>query len=166
MKQRRIQLSYPKKVSSGTRQSPLKSLKHVSIKSFIRRPNKIFFVFLSSVVFLCLAVVLYNFQDLLPHFKVSSREVVRPNTAASDINVFYSALKKNNIQFDNLKNATESATLVVHLSNGGYAYLDFNRDPAMQAELLALIISRVTVETPQKKPKYIDLRHEKAIVKF
>lgn len=166
MKRRRIQLSYPKKVRGGVRQSPLQSIKHISVRDFIKRPNKMFFVLLLSVVFLLLAAVLYNFQDLLPRFRTSSKEIVKPNVEASDINTFYTALKKKNIQFDNLKNATESSTLVVHLTNGGYAYLDFNRDPGMQADTLSLIIQRVTIESPQKKLKYIDLRHQKAIVKF
>lgn len=144
--------------------NPFKKLR--TQRGFSLRPGKMFFVFLVSVLFFITAIAAYQLQPFFPKFGVRTTEVISPNVSASSLGVFNAALKQKGIQFDTMKVATESPTVVVFLSKGGYAYLDLNTDVEAQVSLLSRILSRITVDNPNKKIKYIDLRHEKAIVGF
>lgn len=133
---------------------------------FSFKPTRTTLVFFFSILFLFLCIVAYSFQSIFPKFKTGGDVIVSPKVGSSSLGVFNTALKDKNIQFDTMKVATESPTLVVFLSNGGYAYLDLNTNPETQTALLSRILSRILVDNPNKKVKYIDLRHEKAIVGF
>lgn len=113
-----------------------------------------------------ICLILYQFQSIFPKFRTGSTIVVSPDVGPSSLGSFNTALKDKNIQFDTMKVATESPTLIIFLSNGGYAYLDLNTNAQIQTELLSRILSRILVDNPSKKLKYVDLRHEKAIVGF
>lgn len=135
-------------------------------KGLLKKPDKMFYAFLLSALFVTVAFILTQFPSILPKFQGRKTEIVSPQVSASSLGVFNAALKAKNIQFDTMKTATESPTLVVFLSNGGYAYLDLNTDAQAQVLLLSRILSRVGIDSPSKKIKYIDLRHEKAVIGF
>lgn len=145
--------------------NPFKKIRNA--RKFNVKLGKIFIFFCVSVLFLVLAIIAYFMQPFIPKFgDNSTAEIISPNVSASSLGVFNAELKQKNIQFDTMKIATESPTVVIFLSNGGYAYLDLNTDASAQVTLLSRILSRITVDNPNKRIKYIDLRHEKAIVGF
>lgn len=109
---------------------------------------------------------MYGFPSILPTFESGSEEIIAPNASKPNLSTFNTQLKSKNIQFDTMKVATESPTVVVYLSSGAYAYLDLNTDAKAQVDLLSLILSRVSQEANSKKLKYVDLRLDKPVVKF
>lgn len=123
-------------------------------------------IFLCVLVFFLLSLAVYTFQDLIPRFSVDTQDIVSPNSTVSKDADFKSALQKFRVPFESLRYATESPTLVVQLSPDTYAYLNTSLSAFSQVKLLANILSRLSIQEKEKKFKYIDLRFEKAIVRY
>ncbi len=165
MKKRLFSLSRTHSSEHKVFTNPFKKVRaRKSIK--LAKPGKTHLVLFLSFVFLLICVVLYNFPSILPVFESGSQEIIAPNALKPSLSVFNTQLKSKNIQFDTMKVATESPTVVVYLSDGAYAYLDLNTDAASQVDLLSLILSRISQEANSKKLKYVDLRFDKPVVKF
>lgn len=165
MKKRLFSLSKTHASTGHNRMNPLRKVRRGQ-KLSLKKPTKPFYFLIVSVLFLVLCVVLYNMQDLLPKLNGRTEAIVTPNISAPNLSKFNAHLKEYNIQFDTMRVATESPTVVVYLSSGAYAYLDLNTDPKAQADLLSVILARINREPSNQKLKYVDLRFEKPIVKY
>lgn len=150
---RNIGSAHHKKVRSGKKLS-------------LGKPSKQFLLLIVSFLFLFSCIALAAFPSILPTFGSSNEKILAPNASTQSLSVFNTQLKSKNIQFDTMRVATESPTVVVYLSSGAYAYLDLHTDAKAQADLLSLILSRITAETQPKKLKYVDLRYDKPVVKY
>lgn len=128
--------------------------------------KKTLVVFLIGLGFFTLSMLAYRFKNVVPSLDSDTGALVRPDTQPQDSTAFKNELVANGIQFESLTYATQSSTLIVKMPYGAYAYLNTVLDPSSQVHLLANILSRVTIENKGKTLKYIDLTHEKAIVKF
>lgn len=122
--------------------------------------------FVIGICFFILSVVAYKFQSFVPHISSDTATLIRPDSVIPGTDVFRKELVRYGIQFESIAYATQSSTLVVKLPRNVYAYLSTTLNPSSQARLLANILSRVAIENKGKILKYIDLTHEKAIVKF
>jgi len=133
-----------------------------------RQPQKknIFLILTLTIFFFFLALLLYKFQNLFPHFVTDSKIIVRPDSTNKDYSDLIHELKDNNIEFDSIKEASQSSTAIVLLKDGSYVYFNSSMDFSSQAKILSGILSRLSIENPNKKLKYIDLRFDKAVVKF
>ncbi len=165
MKKRLFNLSKTHASSGRVHSNPFRKIRNRK-KLSLQKPNRAFVIFGLSCLFLFICIVLYSFPSVLPQFESNTGTIVTPNTTVPSLSLFNSHLKSKNIQFDTMRVATESPTVVVYLSNGGYAYLDLNTPPAPQVDLLSLILSRISSEANPKKLKYVDLRADKPVIKF
>lgn len=138
-----------------------------SVKRHPTKNSKFLLLFFGiGVVFFALAIVLYMFQNKIPRIEMPSNAIVRPDSAKRDEINFTKAFKEQGLVFESIAYATESPTLIVKLPEGAYAYLNSSEDPKPAIKILKSILSRISIEQKNKKLKYIDLRFEKAIVKF
>lgn len=112
------------------------------------------------------ALYVYIPQLLKLTAQSSSDTIISPNQVSSVSLNLQQALTRENILFDSIERATESAAIVVHLKSGGYVYFDSSMNYSSQAKLLGSLLSRISIEEKNKKVRYIDMRFEKAIVKF
>jgi len=165
MKKRLFSLSKTHASTGHIRINPLRRVRKGK-KLSLGRPTRPILLLVLSVAFLLLCVVVYNMQDLLPKFNGRTEAIVIPNAPAPSLSLFNKQLKEKNIQFDTMRIATESPTIVVYLSSGAYAYLDMNTDAKAQVDLLSMILARINREPSVQKLKYVDLRYEKPIVKY
>ncbi|MGE5042302.1 MAG: hypothetical protein ACM3IJ_05380 [Candidatus Levyibacteriota bacterium] len=118
----------------------------------------------AALVLLLAYIYIPRFIRLTPAHDTSA--IVSPNQVTSTALSLQEALSRENIQFDSIEKATESAAVVVHLATGGYVYFDNALNYSSQAKLLSALLSRISIEEKNKKVRYIDMRFEKAIVKF
>lgn len=128
--------------------------------------KKTLIILLAGIVFFALSILAYKFQNLVPRVQSDTNTLVRPDSQVQDSVAFKKELIRYGVQFESIAYATQSSTLIVRLPGDAYAYLNTNLDPSSQARLLSNILSRVSIENKGKILKYIDLTHEKAIVKF
>lgn len=119
-----------------------------------------------GVCFFALSILAYKFHNLVPRIPSEMGTLVRPDSSSQDSSVFKKELVRYGIQFESITYATQSSTLIVKLAQDAYAYLDTTLSPSSQVRLLSDILSRVAIDNKGKTLKYIDLTHEKAIVKF
>ncbi len=133
-----------------------------------RRPQKknIFLILALALFFFFLALFLYKFQNLFPHFVSDSKIILRPDSIKKDYSDLARALKDNNVDFDSIKEASQSSAVIVSLKDGSFAYLTRSMDFVSQVKILSGILSRISIENPNKKLRYIDLRFDKAVIKF
>ncbi len=110
----------------------------------------------------------YTAFIFLPAFFPTHEEnfIISPNQIPTEKQDLKKMLSEKNIPFSTMYKASESSTLVVKLSSGGYVYFDLSKDLSSQAGLLSTLLDRMTIEEKNKKIQYIDMRFEKAIVKF
>jgi len=110
----------------------------------------------------------YTAFIFLPVFFPAHEEnfIISPNQIPTEKQDLKKMLSEKNIPFSTMYKASESSTLVVKLSSGGYVYFDLSKDLSSQAGLLSTLLDRMTIEEKNKKIQYIDMRFEKAIVKF
>lgn len=129
--------------------------------------SKFVFILLAIGVGFCIfSILLYYFQSMLPRFSMDSSNVITPNSVVRQDVTYKEALIKQGIVFESLTYATESPTLIVKLPNGAYAYFNATEDPTSSVKLLGSILGRLSIEDKTKKLKYVDLRFDKAVVKF
>lgn len=146
--------------SITTRNVPSGAVKHE------KKSKRVILLFAVGVLFFAAALAVFYFQSLLPHITLNSGTVVSPASSLKDVNLLQDELKKNNIAFDSVSEATTSPSFVVSLKDGSYAYMSKTENISSQAKLLSSILSRIAIESPNKKLKYIDLRFDKAVIKF
>lgn len=113
-----------------------------------------------------IAAAIYSLRFFFPHVVVAPSSIVKPNDTHNKSLSFEDALKAENIEYTSLSYASQSSTLIVTFPDKSYAYFDTGLSPTGQAKLLEKILSRMRIEKPHAKLKYIDLRFEKAVVKF
>jgi hypothetical protein len=123
-------------------------------------------LFFSGVIFFILMLSLYYFKNLLPHPAYESEKILSPGVQQGNDLDFRKALRKYNINFESINQATLSSTLIVKLDKNSYVYFNLSKDSVSQAKILSEVLRRSLIENPDKKLKYIDLRFDKAVVKF
>ncbi len=128
--------------------------------------KNIFVILVLAVFFFLLALFLYKFQNLFPHFVSDSKNILRPDSVKKDYSDLKRSLKDSSIDFDSIKEASQSPAVIVTLKDGSYVYFNSTMDFSSQVKILSGILSRFSIENPNKKLKYIDLRFDKAVLKF
>ena len=110
----------------------------------------------------------YTAFSFVPAFFPAHEEnfIISPNQIPTEKQDLKKMLTEKKIPFTTMYKASESSTLVVKLASGGYVYFDVSKDLKSQAGLLSSLLDRITIEEKNKKIQYIDMRYEKAIVKF
>lgn len=132
----------------------------------VNKKGRVFLLLSLALLFFVLSLVLYKFQYLFPNISTDNPEVLRPVSMKKEHLDLTSALVKNNIDFESVKESTQSSTIIVALSNKSFVYFKLSSDVESQAKLLSSLLSRIAIENPNKKLSYIDLRFDKAVVKF
>ncbi|MBP9815439.1 MAG: hypothetical protein KBC63_03895 [Candidatus Levybacteria bacterium] len=136
-------------------------------KTGIKKRNGILFIlFFTGTFIFTTSIILYIYQDNIPKIVLPSSTTIMSPRAAEEEESIPTMLQKEGVVFEKIYYATESPTIVVRLPDDAYAYLLTNADSASQVKLLKNILSRLQIESKNKKLKYVDLRFEKPIIKF
>lgn len=133
-----------------------------------KKRKKLFFIIFIFVGVGALLLGGYSAISVIPAIFPAHEEnfIISPNQIPTEKQDLRKLLTEKNIQFNAIYKASESSTLVVSLSKGGYVYFDLSKDLESQTGLLSTLMDRMTIEEKNKKIQYIDMRYEKAIVKF
>lgn len=131
-----------------------------------RKRSEIVFLFYGLFCLVLFLAAIFLSLFFFPHRVVAPSYIINPNDNKNWSEGFEKELGKQGIEFDSLSYASQSSTLIVKLKNDAYVYMNTSISPSGQVKLLKTILSRMTIENPDKKVKYVDLRFEKAVVKF
>lgn len=124
-------------------------------------------IFLSTVGILVAVLLFGAWRFLSPMIlggSDASGKLVRPLGAQVSLGDLRSRLSDKNINMESLDYASESGVIEGQIREGAKVYFSISSDPSWQVDSLYLIISRTTIDN--KKPKTIDLRNTRPIVKF
>lgn len=122
-------------------------------------------IFFSSFIFFGITLILFFLRDHLPKPNLKSH-LISPETENNRSLVFRKEIEDNKIYFESLSFATTSATLILKLDNDSFSYLDLEKDPVTQVKILSELLNRIEIQNAEKNLDYIDLRFERAVVKF
>lgn len=160
---------HPRTIKVFRKNLPASASPKVVTNGAVKKDKKFgwtFILFLTGIFIFGASLCLFYFQDLLPHVHQTTIQIVKPNAVVQGSQQLANSLHKNNIPYESITSATESPSFIVKLPSNTYAYFSATEDISSQARLLSDILSRVSIENPNKKLKFVDLRFEKAIIKF
>lgn len=121
---------------------------------------------MGGILFFVFTLSLFFLKEYLPKPQLKSSSIISPEVENNKVENFRKELKKKGINYESITLATTSSTMIVKLGKDSYAYVNTLKDPIAQIKILSEILVRLGIENPDKKIKYIDLRFEKAVVKY
>lgn len=125
--------------------------------------------FLALVTF---AVVYFVFNALMSGILAlttrsigGSEQILKPIGQTTQVSDLAQKLKDKNIIFDELRESSNAASLIIgKVRDGPRVYFSKNIEADWQVNSLQLILLKLTIDN--KKPSLIDLRFDHPIVKF
>lgn len=124
--------------------------------------SKLLIIFFGALL---IFILFFVGKTLLPFLSASgSEKIVRPVGKQTTLSDLKNKLSDRNIKMESLEEASESGTFIGRIRDGAEVYFSQNQDVLWQVNSLYLIIARTTIDN--KKPKVIDMRSVRPIVKF
>lgn len=121
------------------------------------------------VVFLLLEI--FTFFSKIVSFKNPSSQIIAPSIKVNSVLEFEKKLKEKNIQFEKIEISSQSGRILGFFPDNLQVIFSQDKDIDYQVSSLQLIIQRFTIDNNllsggNKKPKIVDLRFDKPIVRF
>jgi hypothetical protein len=137
-------------------------------REFRRKTKRIYTILLVIIglagLFLLLFVAYQSISSVLKVELAGQDRIIKPLGSTTTIDEIRIKLDDKNIIVDDLTESSASGTIVGKIKGGPDVFFTENQDASWQVNSLVLIMSRITADN--KKPKVIDLRNIKPIVKF
>ena len=134
------------------------------------RVKKIFrFVLIGIITVVSIILVIFTAEKLLPFLVFSgntkiAKNIIAPVGTKNSLAQIRKKLDDKNISYESIKEASDSANIIVELADGPKVLFSINQDIKWQIESVVLIMQHLTVN--DKKPSIIDLTTSRPIVKF
>ena len=140
------------------------------VKRTVKRRVKRTFLLIASAILALIAIVFIflGLKTILPAINKSNQattdKIIRPVGRTTELSDLKRMIDKQNIIFDTLKETSISGLIIGEMREGPKVYFSKNQDAYWQVSSLQLILARLTIDN--KKPKLIDLRQARPIVKL
>lgn len=101
--------------------------------------------------------------NLIQSYNLKHTKIISPSIAVVSNDILLSDLKDRGIDVESIKSESDNS-ISVKIMDGPQVLFSTDQDAKQQVEVLAAILSRLSLEN--KQPSLVDLQYSKPIVKF